>query len=100
MVCICGDLKSQHDEFGNCSRCGCDIYDSKHPDIALRERLGRLVRDVWVNWAKEQPTPKKHWLLPWEALSEPDKEVDRRIGEAVWTLGRAELNRASKGEEA
>lgn len=48
-----------------------------------REGLGRLVREVWIAWAMEQPAPKSSWLLPWEALQEPDREVDRRIGEAV-----------------
>jgi len=48
-----------------------------------REELGRLVRETWVAWAKEQPTPKSHWLVPWEELDEPLREVDRRIGEAV-----------------
>ena len=40
---------------------------------------GKLVRNTWIAWAKEQPNPKPSWLVPWEELSEPDKEVDRRI---------------------
>lgn len=52
-----------------------------------REGLGKLVRDVWVRWAKEQPNPKPSWLLPWEELGEADKEVDRRIGEALAVRG-------------
>ena len=48
-----------------------------------REVLGRLVRDIWIEWAKEQPSPKSSWLVPWENLSEPDREVDRRIGESI-----------------
>lgn len=52
-----------------------------------REALGRAVRDIWVEWAKEQPTPKPTWLKPWDALPEPDKEVDRRIGEKLFELG-------------
>lgn len=32
-------------------------------------------------WAREQPNPKPSWLVPWEELSEPEREVDRRIGE-------------------
>lgn len=43
-----------------------------------REALGRLVRDVWIAWAKKQPSPKPSWLVPWEGLAEPDREVDRR----------------------
>ena len=49
----------------------------------IRETLGRVVRDAWVAWAKEQPNAPAHHLDPWEALSEPLKEVDRRIGMAV-----------------
>jgi hypothetical protein len=48
-----------------------------------REFVGKLVRRVWVGWAKEQPNPKPSWLVPYEELPEPDKEVDRRIGETV-----------------
>lgn len=44
------------------------------------DELGRKVREIWIVWAKEQPNPKLSWLKPWEELSEPDKEVDRRIG--------------------
>jgi hypothetical protein len=48
-----------------------------------REQLGRLVRRVWVSWAREQPDPKPSWLLDWDDLDESLREVDRRIGEAV-----------------
>src|SRR5436305_1783094 len=48
-----------------------------------REQLGQLVRETWIAWANEQPTPKASWLISWNNLAEPDKEVDRRIGEAV-----------------
>jgi hypothetical protein len=53
-----------------------------------RETLGHLVRDAWVRWAQTQPNPKPSWLAPYEELSEPDKEADRQIGEAIckWTL--------------
>ena len=49
----------------------------------LRERLGRVVRDAWVAWAKEQKETKDSWFSPWEELGEPFKEADRRIGQAV-----------------
>lgn len=55
--------------------------------VEAREQLGQYVRQVWVQWAREQPNPKPSWLLPWQALSEPDREVDRRIGEALWVAG-------------
>lgn len=48
-----------------------------------REKRGKLVRDTWIEWAKEQPNPKPSWFVPWEELSDPDKEVDRRIGDAL-----------------
>lgn len=48
-----------------------------------REALGKIVRATWIEWAKEQPNPKPSWLVEWDGLGEPDKEVDRRIGEAI-----------------
>lgn len=53
-----------------------------------RDQLGRFVRDAWIRWAKMQPEPKPSWLVPYDELSEPDKEADRIIGESVarWTL--------------
>lgn len=47
------------------------------------DALGRLVREVWVEWAREQPNPKPSWLVPYDELSEPDKEVDQLIGVTV-----------------
>lgn len=49
----------------------------------IRETLGRIVRDAWIAWAKEQPETKDSWFSPWEELGEPFKEADRRIGMAV-----------------
>lgn len=51
-----------------------------------REILGKVVRQVWIEWANEQPNAKPSWLLPWEELSEPEREVDRRIGETIASL--------------
>jgi len=53
-----------------------------------RDQLGRFVREAWVRWAETQPNPKASWLVPYDDLSEPDKEADRQIGEAVamWTM--------------
>jgi len=45
--------------------------------------LGKIVRDAWIEWAKEQPSPKASWLVPYEELSQPDKDADIRIGWAV-----------------
>jgi len=49
-----------------------------HPDA-----LGRIVRDAWIRWARKQPHPKASWLVPYDKLSEADKEADRQIGMAV-----------------
>lgn len=54
-----------------------------------RESLGQMVRRAWVEWAGEQENPKPSWLVPWERLPEPDREVDRRIGETLYLAGYA-----------
>jgi hypothetical protein len=55
----------------------------------LRELLGRTVRLAWVSWAFEQTDVDQHpsWTVPWDGLSERDKEVDRRIGERLYEMG-------------
>lgn len=59
-------------------------YSWHCPPVAHdREVLGRIVRRAWVEWAREQPNPKASWLVPYEELSEADKDADCRIGEAV-----------------
>ena len=52
-----------------------------------RDAGGRVVREAWVRWALTQPDPKPSWLVPYDDLSEPDKEADRQIFEAC--AGRA-----------
>ena len=49
----------------------------------LREHLGRIVRETWVACASEQDDPKPSHLIDWDELDEWNKEVDRRIGDAV-----------------
>jgi len=51
-----------------------------------RDRLGEFVRMAWIEWAHEQPDPKPSWLVPYQDLSEADKEADRRIGEFVMNV--------------
>ena len=51
--------------------------------MADREALGRRVREVWVEWAREQPDPKPSHLVGWDDLDEGNREVDMRIGEAL-----------------
>lgn len=59
-------------------------HDMKQED---RDKLGQLVREIWISWAVDQPNPKPSWLVPWEELSEADKEVDRMIGEKLFLVG-------------
>ena len=54
-----------------------------HPS---RDDLGRRVREVWIDWAKSQPNPSP-WLVPYDKLSESDREADRRIGEVLYDMG-------------
>jgi hypothetical protein len=67
------------------------------PPTTDRETLGQYVRWVWMNWARDQPNAKPPWLVPWEELSEADKEVDRRIGETLARVGRGSDVRCSFG---
>lgn len=60
-----------------------------------RDDLGRLVRAAWVDWAMKQPNPKPSWLLPYDELSEADREADRQIGEAVALVVASAINEAA-----
>lgn len=64
------------------------LMDGNRPIPYERDTLGRFVREAWVRWAETQPSPKPSWLVPYDELSEPDKEADRQIGETIarWTL--------------
>jgi len=65
---------------------------SRREDVAKeRERLGRLVRELWVSWAEKQPSPKPSWLVPFENLSEQDKEADRVIGYGLFLEFNSEM---------
>jgi len=48
-----------------------------------RDVLGRIIREAWMTWAQEQPSPKASWLVPYDELAESDKEADRQIGKAI-----------------
>jgi hypothetical protein len=81
------------------------LLDGSRPLPIDRETLGRMVREAWVRWALTQPSPKPSWLVPYDALDEPDKEADRQIGESVarFTLihdaGRAALSQPTPMEK-
>lgn len=57
--------------------------ESQQARGADREELGRIVRETWVAWAREQAVLKPSWLVPWDELDPGQREVDMRIGEAV-----------------
>lgn len=48
-----------------------------------REKLGQEVRRVWIEYCLEIGDYKPSHLATWDKLSDQDKEVDRRIGEAI-----------------
>lgn len=56
---------------------------------AVRQLAGRFVRHVWVQWAAEQSDPKPSWLARWDELDDGQREVDMRIGEALFDAGRS-----------
>lgn len=60
-----------------------DVAEAK----ARHEARGRKVREVWIEWANEQPNPKPSWLMPYDELSEADQDVDKRIGAALYRDG-------------
>jgi hypothetical protein len=82
-------LDNQGKEF--CGHCGDDwpCQAVQRPrrvtggQLLRREDLGRIVRETWVAWAREQPDPKPSWLTDWDDLDAGQREVDMRIGEAV-----------------
>jgi hypothetical protein len=47
------------------------------------EEIGKLVRDVWVQFCIEKGVNKESHLTPWDDLSDSDKEVDKRIEIAI-----------------
>lgn len=56
-----------------------------------REEIGRLVRQVWVDYCKETGRIEKpSHVVPWEDLDDWDREIDRRIGEALYKAGRTD----------
>lgn len=57
-----------------------------------RDKWGKIVRDAWIKWAMTQENPKASWLVPYDDLSEPDKEADRQIAEAVLQAMAISLN--------
>lgn len=115
---IAGGLKSASVTFGDLRRARAalaalravpqtgddDALKSARPLPFDRDTVGRMVREAWVRWALTQPNPKPSWLVPYDELSEADKEADRQIGSSVarWTLIYDAATRAApqtRGEE-
>lgn len=68
-------------------------------DKITREELGKLVREVWMEWAKEQAYCKPSWTRTWEELSEADREVDRMIGAAIWNKALSAIANKATGSK-
>jgi hypothetical protein len=65
-----------------------------------RELVGRLVRQVWAQWAQEQPDPKPSWLLGWDELDDGQREVDMRIGAALFDAGYRAARESQEWDDA
>jgi hypothetical protein len=48
-----------------------------------REDGGRLLREYWMERARQHPDPKYGWLLSWAELDEWNKETDRYMWERI-----------------
>lgn len=48
--------------------------------IISPDELGRVVQDTWAEQAKKMPNSPDSWKRGWEEISEPMKEIDRKIG--------------------
>ena len=48
-----------------------------------REELGKLVRETWIKYRVSIGDKKLTHLIKWEFLTENEREVDRKIGEAI-----------------
>ena len=52
-----------------------------------RDTLGKIVREAWVDWARQNPKLKDRlkpeYLVHFDDLDEDDRECNRLIGEAI-----------------
>lgn len=113
-TCDCDGEDVWNDWAGRTCRHACDDEDdvlylddhawskeSNRPFLSpeLREFLGQRIREAWVTYCIETKEYKPSHIVPWEHLSEWDKEADRRIADAIFawlgpqsaTVGRFEL---------
>ena len=63
----------------------------------LRDALGRVVRETWVNYCiTTGKIDKPSRLLSWDDITEWDREVDRQIADAVVEFERQRICRECK----
>jgi hypothetical protein len=55
---------------------------------------GRVVGDALNRWGRRQPDPRPAWLVPWDDLTEQDKDADRTVGCAVAARAQREAHDA------
>ena len=67
------------------------MSDQPKPDLFTDDELGEVVREAWIGRAVEQPEIKPSWLVPYQDLSQPDKDADIAIGKAVIQAYREKL---------
>lgn len=60
----------------NAASTSANVAQEQPPTIS-RDFLGQIVREAWVKWAKQQPSPKPSWLAPYVELSETDRNMLR-----------------------
>lgn len=53
--------------------------------MSTREDLGRLVHQVWDEWAKECSGSTK--TITWNQIGDEEREIDMRIGEQLYQAG-------------
>lgn len=65
------------------------VWPPAPDDQPTREALGQAVRRVWLNYCTDTGQPASHsHSAEWDDLSEWEQEVDRRIGEVLFQMGR------------
>lgn len=70
------------------------------PGESERERAGRIVREVWVQDARERGDTKPAHLVPWPELNAQDRRIDERIGQVLSADVRARDAEACRPQEA
>jgi len=65
-----------------------NMSDDFRPMTDQERQLGRMVRQVWLDYCKQTNLPESHsHSAPWEELTVWEKNVDDRIGTALFRAG-------------